>query len=70
MAKIKLYSALTLVVLMLIVVLQNTDPVATRFLWITFIMPRALLLALTLLIGIAVGMLLALGTSSRRNKKQ
>lgn len=59
MKRIKLIVALTAVVLALIVILQNTQPVETRFLLITITMPNAVLLGITLLTGIAIGILLA-----------
>lgn len=69
MAKIKLYSALTLIIMVLIVILQNTEPVETRLLFATIIMPRAALIAVTLLIGIAAGILIALSLSKKWSKK-
>jgi uncharacterized integral membrane protein len=64
MKKVKLWTALVLIVLILVVVFQNRDPVATRFLFATIIMPRAALLTITLLIGVAIGILVSLGLSS------
>ena len=69
MKKIKLWAALVLVALILVVVFQNREPVATRFLFATIIMPRAALLSITLLIGVAVGMLVSLSLSTPRKKK-
>jgi uncharacterized integral membrane protein len=69
MAKLKIYGAVILIVLMLIVVLQNTEQVETKLLFITITMPRAALLALTLLIGMAVGMLISLGMVNKRSGK-
>jgi uncharacterized integral membrane protein len=43
----------------LILVLQNTETVDTRLLFITVSMPRAVLLFTTFLGGVAVGLLLA-----------
>ena len=48
---------------------QNTQPVETKLLFVTLTMPRAALLSLTMLIGIAVGILVALGLSGRKPKK-
>ncbi len=45
--------------LAIIVVLQNTQAVETRVLFTTITMPRALLLALALLLGFAAGYVLA-----------
>ena len=70
MVKLKLYVALALILLVLIVVFQNSEPVATRFLFITFIMPRAALLAITFLVGAAAGILLAFGLVKHKPKEQ
>ena len=69
MARAKLTAAFVLVVVGLIVVLQNTQPVETKFLFMAATMPIAALLAVTLLIGIAVGMLVALSLSGKKNRK-
>lgn len=53
-----------LVLLVIIVVFQNTTVVDTKILFVTISMPRALLLFLTLLIGVLVGLLVG----NRRNK--
>ncbi|HKI47508.1 MAG TPA: lipopolysaccharide assembly protein LapA domain-containing protein [Balneolales bacterium] len=53
----KIITALVLVIVSLIIVLQNTAAVATKFLFFTLVMPRALLLFLTLLIGVILGIL-------------
>ena len=66
MKKAKLWGALALIVLALIWVLQNRSPVTTRFLVITVEMPQAALLVLTLLIGVAIGLLVALGTRKQK----
>lgn len=58
--QIKVILALVLVVLTMIVVLQNTALVETRILFLTVEMPRAALLALTLVIGMLAGSLLTL----------
>ncbi len=68
--QVKLIVAVVLVVLTVIVVLQNTAPVETRILFITVEMPRAALLALTLLIGMLVGTLLTLVTIRRRHERK
>jgi lipopolysaccharide assembly protein A len=69
MAKVKLAAALVLALLVIILVLQNTEQVETKFLFITVEMPRAALLALTMLIGIATGFLASLALTARRAKK-
>jgi uncharacterized integral membrane protein len=70
MVKLKLGAALILVLLVLVVVLQNTEPMATRFLFITFTMPRAALLAITFLFGAAAGILLSFGLAKHLPKKK
>jgi len=70
MAKAKLIAALVLIALFLVVVLQNTQPVETKFLFVSVTMPRAALLAMTMLIGVAVGMLVALSLSGRKRAKK
>jgi len=71
MKRVKLIGVLTAVVLSLIVILQNTQPVETRFLFLKITMPNTILLGLTLLVGVAIGILTALIMSSKRdtNKK-
>ncbi len=69
MVKAKLITAFVLAVLVIIVVLQNTEPVETKFLFITTIMPRAALLAITMLVGVAVGILVSLSLTGKRKKK-
>jgi uncharacterized integral membrane protein len=54
----KLWAAIALAVLIGIVVLQNTESVTTKILWITVEMPRVLLLLTTLLVGVVIGVLL------------
>lgn len=70
MAKAKLIAALTLIIIALIVVLQNTEPVETKILFLTIIMPRAALLAMTMLIGLITGILLSLGFIGKRSGKE
>lgn len=66
MKRVKLIGVLMAVVLGLIVILQNTQPVETRFLFLKITMPNAILLGLTLLMGVAIGILVALSMSSKR----
>ena len=70
MVRAKLIAALVLIAVVIVVVLQNTQPVETKLLFATLTMPRAALLAITMLIGIAVGILVALGLSGRRSKRK
>lgn len=69
MVRAKLIAAFVLVLAGLLVVLQNTQPVETRFLFMAVTLPLAALLALTMLIGMAVGILVALGLSARKTGK-
>jgi len=70
MKKLKLIGALTAVLLSVIVILQNTQPVQTKFLLVTITMPNAVLLGLTLLIGIAAGILVSLTLSGKRKTRK
>lgn len=69
MLRAKLIAAFALVLAGLIVVLQNTQPVEAKFLFMAVTMPVAALLALAMLIGIAVGILVALGVSGKKSKR-
>ena len=64
--KLKLVALLVLAVLAIVLVIQNTQAVVTRLLFVTVSMPLAALLALTLLIGFAGGVLAALKVGKRR----
>ena len=64
--KLKLVALLVLAVLAIVLIFQNTQAVATRLLFVTVSMPLAALLALTLLIGFAGGVLVALKVGKRR----
>ena len=66
--KTKLIIAGVLSVLMIVVILQNTEAVETKLLFVSISMPRALLLLITLLIGFVCGILLA-GRIGRSKKK-
>ena len=65
MAKLKLVVLLVLAVLAIVLILQNTQSVETRLLFVTVTMPRAALLGLTLLIGFACGVLAAIAVTKR-----
>ena len=65
MSKIKLIVLLVLTVVAIVLVLQNTEAVETRLFFATVTMPRAALLGLTLLIGFAGGILVALGFTKK-----
>ncbi len=68
MAKFKLLASLVLAVLGIIIVLQNTESVQTRLLFITVEMPRAVLLFTTTMVGFALGVLVALILSGKRKQ--
>ncbi|MCJ8500901.1 LapA family protein [Desulfatitalea alkaliphila] len=70
MTKVKLVIALVVVVLMTIVIYQNLEPMEARLLFTTIAMPRAALLGITLLIGIAAGVALTLVISARRRRSE
>ena len=59
MERFKLVSIAVLVILGVIIILQNTQPVETRILLMTITMPRAILLMGTTLIGFALGVLVS-----------
>lgn len=56
---LRLIAVAILGVLAVILVIQNTESVETRFLFATVVMPRAVLLAITFLLGVIVGLLIA-----------
>ena len=60
MRKVKRYGIIAAVLFAGIVIMQNTAAVETRVLFATIAMPRAALLALTLGLGILVGVSLPL----------
>ena len=72
MVKVKIIGAIILALLAIAVVVQNTESVETRLLLVTVTMPRALLLLVTLLIGVVVGALgsLAFMKKSAEKRKQ
>ncbi len=67
--KIRLMVAVGLIILAVIWILQNGGYVQTKFLFVTVTMPQSALLAVTLLAGIAAGILLALNQAGKWNKK-
>lgn len=60
MSRVRLFSALALVALIVIVALQNTEPVQTRILFTTVAMPRAVLIFISGAVGFGVGLLVSL----------
>jgi uncharacterized integral membrane protein len=67
MDKAKLIIALLIAIVTVIVVLQNTEAVETRLLFVTVTMPRVLMLFLMLVIGFILGIITAL-SRTRKNK--
>ncbi len=73
MKRLKVLSILVLALTVLIVVLQNTEQVETKILFASVVMPRALLLGVTLLVGFSLGILVAgrlSRTKAKKTKKQ
>ncbi len=68
MRRLKLWGGLIAIVILLIVIMQNTESVETSILFWRFSMPRALLLLLASLLGLIVGLLIA-ATLYRRGRK-
>jgi uncharacterized integral membrane protein len=60
MKRFKLISIAILTILGIIIILQNTEQVETRLLFLSITMPRAILLMCTTLIGFALGVLVSL----------
>ena len=58
MQKAKIAGVVIVALLLLIVIIQNTESVDTKLLFVTISMPRALLLVVMTLIGIAIGVLI------------
>ena len=69
MHKVKIALIVILSVLLLIIVLQNTEVTETKILFITVKMPLAALLFVTGLIGFALGFLVAGRTLFRKSRK-
>jgi uncharacterized integral membrane protein len=66
MKNLRLYGALAAVLLVLVVIFQNTQPVTTKVLFFAVTMPNAVMIGLTLLIGVAAGIAGALALSAKR----
>jgi uncharacterized integral membrane protein len=59
MERFKIISTAVLALLGVIIILQNTEPVETKLLFLSITMPRAILLMGTTLIGFALGVLVS-----------
>ncbi len=57
-ANLKLTGISVLAIIVLTTILQNTEPVVTKILWVEIVMPRALLLFVTFAAGFGLGYLL------------
>lgn len=66
--KIKIFVIVFVLLLVFIVVLQNTQSVETKVLFMTITMPRAFLIFLTFLLGFVLGSVSAF-FFSQKNKK-
>ena len=69
MRKFKIITIVTVMVLALIVILQNTQSVETKFLFVNITMPRAFLLMLTFLFGFISGLLVTLRLKGKDETK-
>ena len=70
MERFKLVSIAVLIGLGIIIILQNTQPVETRILFMTITMPRAILLLVTTLIGFALGVLVSFFFQRKKDQRQ
>ncbi len=70
MQKAKLITAITAILLVIIVTLQNTQSVDAKLLFITISAPTAALIGFSLLIGVVAGMLIAMSLSGRHKAKK
>jgi len=68
MQKAKLITIVVLAIIAVIIIVQNLETVDTKLLFITISMPRAVLLAVTWLIGMACGILIPL--KGKRSKEK
>ena len=59
MNRFKMIATAILALLGVIIILQNTEPVVTKLLFLSITMPRAILLMGTTLIGFALGVLVS-----------
>lgn len=64
MKQAKLVGAAVLVMLVVIIVLQNTQSIETKILFMTITMPRAIMLIAAGVIGFLIGLLTALRIGS------
>ena len=68
-ARTKVAVVAVLAALMVVVILQNTDPVKTRFLFAELVMPQIVLLLITLIVGSGGGMIAGELWAGRRKRQ-
>jgi len=69
MKNFKTITIAVVILLFLIVILQNTQSVETKFLFVRVTMPRAFLLMLTFLFGFVAGLFVTLRLKGKKPKK-
>ncbi len=69
---IKGIGTLAVLVVAIVLILQNTEPIVTRLLFVTIRLPLAILLALTWLVGLIGGIIaiLNVGSPSKKQTKE
>jgi len=70
MNRFKMICTALLALLGVIIILQNTEPVETKLLFLTITMPRAILLMGTTLIGFALGVLVSFFFQRKEHPKE
>jgi putative membrane protein len=70
MNRFKMISIAVLTILGVIIILQNTEPVETKLLFLSITMPRAILLMGTTLIGFALGILVSFFFQKKEQPKE
>jgi putative membrane protein len=70
MNRFKMISIAILTILGVIIILQNTEPVETKLLFLSITMPRAILLMGTTLIGFALGILVSFFFQKKEQPKE
>ncbi|MBW2467018.1 MAG: DUF1049 domain-containing protein [Deltaproteobacteria bacterium] len=70
MNRFKLISIAVLSLLGVIIILQNMEQVETRLLFFTILMPRAILLMGTTMIGFALGILVSFLFQRKEHRKE
>ena len=70
MERFKMIATAILALLGIIIILQNTEPVETKLLFLSITMPRAILLMGTTLIGFALGVLVSFFFQRREKPKE